>query len=411
MMECEDVTMMDGTATIKVIGVGGAGNNAVNRMIESGVKGVEFIVANTDLQVLNNSKADVKIQIGTNLTDGLGAGANPDVGREAAVESKKEIEDALSGADMIFVTCGMGGGTGTGASPVIAEIAQTLGALTVAIVTKPFGFEGKRRMENALRGLDELKKHVDTLIVIPNDRLRELIDKSTPMLEAFKEVDNVLRRGVQSISDLIAVVGLVNLDFADVKAVMQNSGKAIIGIGIGMGEDRAVEAAQQAVSSPLLETTIKGATHVIINISGDISLMDANDAASYVQDLAGEDANIIFGAKFDESMTDQASITVIATGLEDVSEKIDMPGKQAAPGAGMAGGMQNRMVYPNQTAARPVSGMGTQSTATAGLHTAAQQQQTAPAHAYTGIQKPRQPESTVKPVEINIPDFLKNSRR
>ena len=248
---------MDQLAKIKVIGIGGGGCNAVNRMIESGVKGVEFIVANTDLQVLNNSRADIKIQIGTNLTDGLGAGANPEVGREAAVESKKEIEDALQGADMVFVTCGMGGGTGTGASPVIAEIAQTLGALTVAIVTKPFGFEGKKRMDNALKGLDELKKHVDTLIVIPNDRLREIIDKTTPMIEAFKEVDNVLRRGVQSISDLIAVVGLVNLDFADVKAVMQNSGNAIIGIGIGMGEDRAIEAAKQAVSSPLLETAKK----------------------------------------------------------------------------------------------------------------------------------------------------------
>ena len=211
---------MDQLAKIKVIGLGGGGGNAINRMVESGVKGVEFIAANTDLQVLNSSKADVKIQIGASLTDGLGAGARPEIGKEAAVESKKEIEDALAGADMVFVTCGMGGGTGTGAAPVVAEIAQALGALTVAIVTKPFSFEGKKRMQNALEGLEELKKHVDTLIVIPNDRLREIIDKTTPMLEAFKEVDNVLRRGVQSISDLIAVVGLVNLDFADVKAVM-----------------------------------------------------------------------------------------------------------------------------------------------------------------------------------------------
>lgn len=317
---------MDQLAKIKVIGVGGAGCNAVNRMIESGVKGVDFIVANTDLQVLNNSKADIKIQIGTNLTDGLGAGANPEVGREAAVESKKEIEDSLSGADMIFVTCGMGGGTGTGASPVIAEIAQSIGALTVAIVTKPFGFEGKRRMENALKGLDELKKHVDTLIVIPNDRLREIIDKTTPMLEAFKEVDNVLRRGVQSISDLIAVVGLVNLDFADVKAVMQNSGKAIIGIGIGMGEDRAIEAAKQAVSSPLLETSIQGATDAIINVTGgvNLTLFEAEQAAEVVRAASNTDINTIFGSVINENLTDEVIVTVIATGF-DKNEKAKEP--------------------------------------------------------------------------------------
>ena len=317
---------MDQLAKIKVIGVGGAGCNAVNRMIETGVRGVEFIVANTDLQVLNNSKADIKIQIGTNLTDGLGAGANPEVGREAAVESKKEIEEALAGADMVFVTCGMGGGTGTGASPVVAEIAQSLGALTVAIVTKPFGFEGKRRMENALRGLDELKKHVDTLIVIPNDRLREIIDKTTPMLEAFKEVDNVLRRGVQSISDLIAVVGLVNLDFADVKAVMQNSGKAIIGIGIGMGEDRALEAAKQAVSSPLLETSIQGATDAIINVTGgvNLTLFEAEQAAEVVRAASNTDINTIFGSVINENLTDEVIVTVIATGF-DKNEKPKEP--------------------------------------------------------------------------------------
>ena len=249
---------MDQIAKIKVIGVGGGGNNAVNRMIESGVKGVEFIVANTDLQVLNASKAACKLQIGANMTGGLGAGANPEVGRSAAMESKEEIKEALKGADMVFVTCGMGGGTGTGAAPVIAEIAQDLGALTVGIVTKPFRFEGKRRMEQAVLGIEELKKHVDTLIVIPNDRLREIIDKSTPMIDAFKEVDNVLHRGVQSISDLIAVSGLVNLDFADVKTVMAKRGSALIGIGLGVGENRAIEAAKQAVSSPLLETSIDG---------------------------------------------------------------------------------------------------------------------------------------------------------
>ncbi len=309
---------MDQLAKIKVIGLGGGGGNAINRMVESGVKGVEFIAANTDLQVLNSSKADVKIQIGANLTDGLGAGARPDIGKEAAVESKKEIEDALAGADMVFVTCGMGGGTGTGAAPVVAEIAQALGALTVAIVTKPFSFEGKKRMQNALEGIEELRKHVDTLIVIPNDRLREIIDKSTPMLEAFKEVDNVLRRGVQSISDLIAVVGLVNLDFADVRAVMQQSGHAIIGIGIGMGEDRAIEAAKQAVSSPLLETSIDGATDAIINITGgvNLTLFEAEQAAEVVRAAANTDINTIFGSVINENLSDEVIVTVIATGFD-----------------------------------------------------------------------------------------------
>lgn len=309
---------LDQLAKIKVIGLGGGGGNAVNRMVESGVKGVEFIVANTDLQVLKNSKADVKIQIGANLTDGLGAGAKPEIGKEAALESKKELEDALSGADMVFITCGMGGGTGTGAAPIVAEISQALGALTVAIVTKPFSFEGKKRMENALKGLDELKKHVDTLIVIPNDRLREIIDKTTPMLQAFKEVDNVLHRGVQSISDLIAVVGLVNLDFADIKSVMKDSGNAIIGIGIGMGEDRAIEAAKDAVSSPLLETSIAGATDAIINITGgvNLTLFEAEQAAEVVRAASGNDINTIFGAVINENLTDEVIVTVIATGFD-----------------------------------------------------------------------------------------------
>ena len=308
---------LDQLAKIKVIGCGGGGGNAVNRMVESGVKGVEFIVANTDLQVLNNSKADVKIQLGANLTDGLGAGSRPDIGREAALESKKEIEDALTGADMVFITCGMGGGTGTGAAPVIAEIAQALGALTVAIVTKPFTFEGRKRMDNALKGLAELEKHVDTLIVIPNDRLREIIDKTTPMLEAFKEVDNVLRRGVQSISDLIAVVGLVNLDFADVQSVVKDCGRAIIGIGIGMGEDRALEAAKQAVSSPLLETSISGATDAIINITGgvNLTLFEAEQAAEVVRAASGSDINTIFGSVINENLSDEVIVTVIATGF------------------------------------------------------------------------------------------------
>ena len=309
---------MDQLAKIKVIGLGGGGGNAINRMVESGVKGVEFIAANTDLQVLNTSKADVKIQIGATLTDGLGAGGKPEIGKESAVESKKEIEDALSGADMVFITAGMGGGTGTGAAGVVAEIAQGLGALTVAIVTKPFSFEGKRRMENALKGIEELKKHVDTLIIITNDKLREIIDKSTPMLEAFKEVDNVLRRGVQSISDLIAVVGLVNLDFADVKAVMEKSGRAIIGIGIGMGEDRALEAAKQAVSSPLLETSIEGATDAIINITGgvNLTLFEAEQAAEVVRGASNTDINTIFGSVINENLNDEVIVTVIATGFD-----------------------------------------------------------------------------------------------
>ena len=309
---------MDMVTTIKVIGLGGGGGNAVNRMVESGVKGVEFIAANTDKQALNQSKADVKIQLGAALTDGQGAGANPAIGKEAAIESKKEIEEALTGADMVFVTCGMGGGTGTGAAPVVAEIAQSLGALTVSIVTKPFSFEGPRRMKQAIAGIEELKKHVDTLIVIPNDRLREIIDRSTPMYEAFKELDNVLRRGVQSISDLIAVVGLINLDFADVKAVMEKSGQAIIGIGIGMGEDRAIDAAKQAVSSPLLETSIEGATDAIINITGgvNLTLFEAEQAAEVVRAAANTDINTIFGSVINENLSDEVIVTVIATGFD-----------------------------------------------------------------------------------------------
>ena len=315
---------MNQLAKIKVIGIGGGGCNAVNRMIDSGLKGVDFIVANTDLQVLNDSLAPTKLQLGSDLTDGLGAGADPSIGKEAALESKEEIEEALKGADMVFVTCGMGGGTGTGASPIVAEIAQELGALTVGIVTKPFSFEGKKRMEQAIAGLDELKKHVDTLIVIPNDRLRELIDKSTPMLEAFREVDNVLHRGVQSISDLIAITGLVNLDFADVKAVMKDRGNALIGIGVGSGENRAVEAAKQAVASPLLETSINGATDAIINVTGgsSLTLFEVEEAAEVIRTAANTDINTIFGAVINENLTDEVIVTVIATGFEEPSEPL-----------------------------------------------------------------------------------------
>lgn len=315
---------MDQLAKIKVIGVGGGGCNAVNRMVSSGLKGVDFIVANTDVQALNRSLATTKLQIGSELTDGLGAGANPEIGREAALESKAAIEDALRGADMIFVTCGMGGGTGTGAAPIIAEIAQDLGALTVGIVTKPFSFEGKKRMEQAVKGLEELKKHVDTIIVIPNDRLRELIDKTTPMLEAFREVDNVLHRGVQSISDLIAVAGLVNLDFADVKSVMKDRGNAIIGIGVGSGEGRAVEAAKQAVSCALLETSIDGATDAIINVTGgsSLTLFEVEEAAEVIRSAANTDINTIFGAVINENLNDEVIVTVIATGFEKPSEPL-----------------------------------------------------------------------------------------
>ena len=308
---------MDQIAKIKVVGVGGGGCNAVNRMIEEGVKSVEFYVVNTDLQVLNNSLCPNKIQIGKNITGGRGAGANPEVGRAAALESK--LEDALQGADMVFVACGLGGGTGTGAAPIIAEIAQELGALTVGIVTKPFRFEGKRRMENALVGLEELRQHVDSLIIIPNDRLRDIIDKTTSFDDAFKEVDNVLHRGVQSISDLIAVTGVINLDFADVKTVMEKSGTAIIGIGCNAGENRAIEAARQAVANSLLEATIEGATNAIVNVTGgkNLTLFEIEDAVETVREAANSDINIIFGAIKNENLTDEVIVTVIATGFDE----------------------------------------------------------------------------------------------
>ena len=323
---------MDQIAKIKVVGVGGGGCNAVNRMIEEGVKSVEFYVVNTDLQVLNLSKATNKIQIGKSITGGRGAGANPEIGRAAALESKTEIEEALKGADMVFVACGMGGGTGTGAAPVIAEIAQELGALTVGIVTKPFRFEGKRRMENALLGLEELKKNVDTLIVIPNDKLIDIIDKTTSFDDAFKEVDNVLHRGVQSISDLIAVTGVINLDFADVKAVMEKSGTAIIGIGCNAGENRAIEAARQAVANSLLEATIDGATDAIVNVTGgkNLTLFEIEDAIETVREASKNDINIIFGAIKNENLTDEVIVTVIATGFDN-SEAEELYGPNETP--------------------------------------------------------------------------------
>ncbi len=309
----------EAAAKIIVIGVGGGGNNAVNRMIDEQIVGVEFIAINTDKQALQLSKAPTLIQIGDKLTKGLGAGAKPEIGEKAAEESAEEIAAALKGADMVFVTCGMGGGTGTGATPVVARIAKEMGALTVGVVTKPFRFESKTRMNNALAGIEKLKESVDTLIVIPNDKLLEIVDRRTTMPDALKKADEVLQQGIQGITDLINVPSLINLDFADVQTVMKDKGIAHIGIGLGKGDDKALEAVKEAVASPLLETTIAGASHVIINISGDITLMDASDAAGYVQDLAGEDANIIFGATYDDSRTDEASVTVIATGLHNAS--------------------------------------------------------------------------------------------
>ncbi|AVQ32787.1 cell division protein FtsZ [Staphylococcus muscae] len=306
-------------ATLKVIGVGGGGNNAVNRMIDHGMNNVEFIAINTDGQALNLSKAESKIQIGEKLTRGLGAGANPEIGKKAAEESREQIEDAIQGADMVFVTAGMGGGTGTGAAPVVAKIAKEMGALTVGVVTRPFSFEGRKRQTQAAAGVESMKAAVDTLIVIPNDRLLDIVDKSTPMMEAFKEADNVLRQGVQGISDLIAVSGEVNLDFADVKTIMSNQGSALMGIGVSSGENRAVEAAKKAISSPLLETSIVGAQGVLMNITGgeSLSLFEAQEAADIVQDAADEDVNMIFGTVINPELQDEIVVTVIATGFED----------------------------------------------------------------------------------------------
>ena len=292
-------------ATIKVVGCGG-GNNAVNRMVDAGLRGVEFISVNTDRQALGQANAQVKIQIGEKLTKGLGAGAIPEVGRRAAEESREEIASALKGADLVFITAGMGGGTGTGAAPVVAEIARDLGTLTIAVVTKPFNFEGKQRMKNAEAGIAELKQHVDTLVVIPNDRLLQVVNKGTTMLEAFRIADDVLRQGIQGISDLIAVPAMINLDFADVKTVMESGGMAHMGIGLGRGENKLVDAAKNAISSPLLETNIDGARAVLINITGgeDISIVDINEAANLIMEAADPDANIIFGAGIDETMGD-----------------------------------------------------------------------------------------------------------
>ncbi|WHZ00503.1 cell division protein FtsZ [Neobacillus sp. YX16] len=310
---------IDQVARIKVIGVGGGGNNAVNRMIEDGVQGVEFIAVNTDAQALKLSKAEIKMQIGATLTRGLGAGANPEVGRNAVEESRKQIQEVLKGADMVFVTAGMGGGTGTGAAPAIAQISRELGALTIGVVTRPFGFEGRKRATNAAAGIDLMREAVDTLIIVPNDRLLQIVDKKTPMIQAFREADNVLRQGVQGISDLIAVPGLINLDFADVKTIMSNQGTALMGIGLAKGKDRAVEAAKKAISSPLLETSIDGAQGVLMNITGgsNLSLYEVQEAADIVSSAADKELNMIFGSIINEDFKDEIMITVIATGFSE----------------------------------------------------------------------------------------------
>ncbi|MCI1290035.1 MAG: cell division protein FtsZ [Lactobacillus sp.] len=322
-------------AVIKVIGVGGAGGNAVNRMIDDGVQGVSFIAANTDVQALNSSKAENKIQLGPKLTRGLGAGSHPEVGQKAAEESQQTIEDALKGADMIFITAGMGGGTGTGAAPVIAKIARESGALTVGVVTRPFTFEGPKRSKNAAEGIAKLKQYVDTLVIIANNRLLEMVDKKTPMMDAFKEADNVLRQGVQGISDLITSTDYVNLDFADVKTVMQNQGSALMGIGRANGENRTVEATKAAISSPLLEVSIDGAKQVLLNITGgpDLTLFEAQDASEIVSKAAGDGVNIIFGTSINPNLGDEVVVTVIATGIdskaeEEASKKLPGRGQQ-----------------------------------------------------------------------------------
>ncbi len=383
-------TDSEASAKIIVVGVGGAGNNAVNRMIDENISGVEFIGINTDGQALQLCKAPTAIQIGEKLTKGLGAGAQPEIGEKAAEENIEELTAAIKGADMVFVTCGMGGGTGTGAAPVVAKIAKDMGILTVGVVTKPFKFEAKTRMTNAIAGIEKLKENVDTLIVIPNDKLLEIVDRRTTMPDALKKADEVLQQSVQGITDLINVPGLINLDFADVKTVMIDKGVAHIGIGSATGDDKAIEAVKKAVTSPLLETTIEGASHVIINISGDISLIEANEAASYVQELAGDNANIIFGAMYDETSTDTATITVIATGLED--------GDINSVFAGMGRVAQTAVKQPyTYTGAGTGTGAGLASSQ--------------PVQPLPGIKQPGAVTSNVKERGINIPTFLQKGNK
>ena len=369
-------------AKILVVGVGGAGNNAVNRMIDEAISGVDFIGVNTDKQALSLCKAPKLLQIGEKLTKGLGAGAKPEIGEKAAEESYDELLNALQNYNMVFVTCGMGGGTGTGAAPVVAKIAKDLGILTVGVVTKPFRFEARARMTNALAGIEKLKNSVDTLIVIPNDKLLEIVDRRTTMPEALKKADEVLQQAVQGITDLINVPAVINLDFADVQTVMRGKGVAHIGIGYGKGDDKAMEAIKMAVESPLLETTIKGATDVIINVSGDISMYDADDAANYVQQIAGEEINIIFGAMYDDSQPDYCKITVIATGLEENSTAA-RPNNLGSFGKATMGGP--RVVAPKTTVQTAVTRETTRT---------------------IGIQRPADIKSKVEENQLKIPEFL-----
>lgn len=385
----------ESAAKIIVIGVGGAGNNAVNRMVDENITGVDFVGINTDKQALQLCRAPKLLQIGEKLTKGLGAGAKPEIGEKAAEESSEEIAATLKGADMVFVTCGMGGGTGTGAAPVVAKLAKDMGILTVGVVTKPFRFEAKARMVNALSGIEKIKDNVDTLIVIPNDKLLEIVDRRTTMPDALKKADEVLQQAVQGITDLINVPAVINLDFADVQTVMKDKGIAHIGIGEGKGDDKASEAVKMAVESPLLETTISGATHVIINVSGDITLADASDAASYVQELAGDDVNIIFGAMYDESKGDSCRITVIATGLEDAT----LPTNKPISPYSTFSGKYVKPVMPGVTlrGAEGGAGMAGHGTATAGqtVH-----------RPVTGINNPGDIRSNVADRPLKIPDFL-----
>lgn len=376
-------------AKIIVVGVGGAGNNAVNRMIDEKIGGVDFIGVNTDKQALQLCRAPRLLQIGEKLTRGLGAGAKPEVGEKAAEESIEEIKSALTGADMVFVTCGMGGGTGTGAAPVVAKVAKDMGILTVGVVTKPFRFEAKTRMTNALSGIEKLKENVDTLIVIPNEKLLEIVDRRTTMPDALKKADEVLQQAVQGITDLINLEAIINLDFADVQTVMKDKGIAHIGIGEGKGDDKAKEAVRIAVESPLLETTIVGATDVILNVSGDITLYDAADAADYVNQLTGQDVNVIFGAKYDETEPDTCRITVIATGLEEAPQNAGT----ARTGSGSA------FVAPGRFTATPAQRPNIAGGASAGTAP------TKPVAPISGLQRPEL-RSTVATQSLKIPDFL-----
>ena len=390
----------ESAAKIIVVGVGGAGNNAVNRMVDENIDGVDFIGVNTDKQALQLCKAPKLLQIGEKLTKGLGAGAKPEIGGKAAEESAEEIAAALEGADMVFVTCGMGGGTGTGAAPVVARIAKEMGILTVGVVTKPFRFEAKARMTNALGGIEQIKGNVDTLIVIPNDKLLEIVDKRTTMPEALKKADEVLQQAVQGITDLINVPAIINLDFADVQTVMKDKGVAHIGIGEGKGDDKALDAVKMAVESPLLETTITGATHVIINVSGDITLNDASEASDFVRNLTGDDVNVIFGAMYDASQPDTCRITVIATGLETPANKGILGGKSSFSNYSAT----NRFIQPSSYQTGVADNKSTAAEEQSGTQPAVNKP------VLHGITKPTDVRASVESKSLKIPDFLQRNK-